>query len=61
MKNEDMNPRRPLEKSERKRVGILEPLLWSKLPGFWAAFVGAILVTIVVAIGGAWLLMRIGV
>jgi hypothetical protein len=61
MSNEDMNPRRPLEKSERKRIGILEPFKFGKLPGFWLYLFGAIVLTSVVAVGGAWLLVRMGV
>ncbi len=56
-----MNPRRPLEKAERKRVGIFEPLKWGALPGFWLSFIAAIALTAGIAVGGAWLLMRMGV
>jgi hypothetical protein len=61
MSNEGMNPRRPLEKGERKRIGILEPFRFGKLPGFWLYFIGAIVLTALAAVGGAWLLMRLGV
>lgn len=61
MSNPDMNPRRPLEKGERKRVGIFEPFRWGKLPGFYLWLLGSIVVTAAVAVGGAWLLMRLGV
>ena len=61
MSNEDMNPRRPLEKGERKRIGILEPFKFGKLPGFWVFFVSAILLTSAIAIGGAWALIKLGV
>ncbi|QYK45544.1 MAG: hypothetical protein KF794_02230 [Xanthobacteraceae bacterium] len=57
----DMNPRRPLEKGERKRVGIFEPFKFGKLPGFYLWLFGSIMVTAAVAIGGAWALMRLGV
>jgi hypothetical protein len=57
----DMNPRRPLEKSEKKRVRIFEPLKWGALPGFWVYLIGSIVLTSAVAVGGAWLLMRMGV
>lgn len=56
-----MNPRRPLEKSEKKRVGIFEPFKFGKLPGFWIYLIGSIVLTAGVAVGGAWLLMRMGV
>lgn len=61
MGNQDTNPRRPLEKSEKKRIGILEPFKFGKLPGFWIYFIGAILLTGAAAVGGAWMLMRMGV
>jgi hypothetical protein len=61
MSNEDMNPRRPLEKGERKRIGIFEPFKFGKLPGFYLWLFGSIVLTAVVAVGGAWLLMRMGV
>lgn len=56
-----MNPRRPLDKSEKRRVRIFEPLKWGQLPGFYLWLFGSIVLTAVVAVGGAWLLMRMGV
>lgn len=59
--NDDMNPRRPLEKGERKRVGIFEPFKFGKLPGFYLWLFGSIVLTALVAVGGAWVLMKMGV
>ncbi|MBY0532982.1 MAG: hypothetical protein K2P86_13520 [Xanthobacteraceae bacterium] len=61
MSNEDMNPRRPLEREEKKRIGFFEPLRFGRLPGFWLYMLGAILLTGAVAAAGAWLLVRMGV
>jgi hypothetical protein len=61
MSDPDMNPRRPLDKSEKKRVGIFEPFRFGRLPGFWLYFIGAVVLTALVAVGGAWFLMRMGV
>lgn len=56
-----MNPRRPLDRSEKKRVGFFEPFKFGKLPGFWLYMLGAILLTGVIAAAGAWLLVKMGV
>lgn len=56
-----MNPRRPLERAERKRIRIFEPFKWGALPGFWAYLIGSILLTAAVAVGGAYLLVKMGV
>ncbi len=56
-----MNPRRPLERGERKRVRIFEPFKWGALPGFWLYLIGAMVLTAAVAVSGAWLLVKIGV
>ena len=61
MTNEDMNPRRPLDRSERKRVRIFEPFKWGALPGFWTYLIGSILLTAIVAVGGGYLLVKMGV
>jgi hypothetical protein len=61
MSNPDMNPRRPLEKGERKRVRIFEPFKWGALPDFWLYLIGAVVLTTIVAIGGAYLLVKMGV
>jgi hypothetical protein len=51
----------PPKKRPLKRAGIFDILRWSGLPGFWTYLVGAILLTAIVAVGGAWLLVRMGV
>jgi len=61
MSNEDMNPRRPLAREEKKRVGIFEPFKFGKLPGFWIYLIGSIVLTGAAVIGGAWLLMKMGI
>jgi hypothetical protein len=61
MTNEDTNPHRPLDRSEKKRVRIFEPFKWGALPGFWVYLIGSIFLTAAVAVGGAWLLVRMGV
>ena len=61
MSDPDMNPRRPLDRSEKKRVRIFEPLRWGALPGFWVYLIGAMVLTSAVAVGGAWLLVKMGV
>jgi hypothetical protein len=50
-------PRNP----ERKRVRLFEPLRWGGLPDFWVYLIGAVLITIAVAVGGAYLLVKLGV
>lgn len=61
MGNDDLSPRRPLGRGERRRIGIFEPFRWGGLPGFWLYFIGAIVATSAIAIGGAWLLTRMGI
>jgi hypothetical protein len=61
MSNPDMNPRRPLDRSEKKRVRIFEPFRWGALPGFWPYLIGSILLTAAIAVGGAYALMKMGV
>jgi hypothetical protein len=53
------NPSPP--KKKRRPAGYFDPLRWSGLPGFWVYLIGSILLTAMVAIGGAWLLVKMGV
>jgi|GEM_PF-1773932 len=48
-------------KKKRRPAGYFDPLRWGGLPGFWTYLIGAILLTGVIAAGGAWLLVRMGV
>ena len=48
-------------KKKRRPAGSFDPLRWSGLPGFWLYMIGSILLTAIVAVGGAWLLVRMGV
>jgi hypothetical protein len=57
MSNENPSP----PKKKRPPAGYFDILKWSGLPGFWSYMIGAILLTSVIAIGGAWLLVRLGV
>lgn len=57
MSNE--NP--PPPKKKRAPAGYFDILRWSGLPGFWVYLIGSIVLTAAVAIGGAWLLVRMGV
>jgi len=59
--NDDLSPRRPLERGKKKRVGYLDPLRWSGLPGFWLYTIGAILMTVIVGSGLAYALIKLGV
>jgi hypothetical protein len=61
MSNDDFSPRRPMEKGERKRVRIFEPLKWGALPDFWVYLTGAVILTGIAAVGGAYLLVKLGV
>lgn len=53
------NPSPP--KKKRPPAGYFDPLRWSGLPGFWTYLIGSILLTAIVAIGGAWVLVKMGV
>ena len=57
MSNENPSP----PKKKRPPAGYFDPLRWSGLPGFWVFFIGAILLTSAIAIGGAYLLVKMGV
>ncbi len=59
--NDDLSPRRPLERSKKKRIGYFEPLRWGGLPGFWVYLIGAILLTAIVGSGLAYALIKLGV
>ena len=60
-----MNESPPIQpsakRSGKKRVGYFDPLRWSGLPGFWVYMIGAIVLTTIVAVGGAYLLIKLGV
>lgn len=53
------NPTPP--KKKRRPAGYFDMLRWSGLPGFWTYLIGSIVVTAAVAVGGAYMLMRMGV
>ncbi len=53
------NPSPP--KKKRRPAGYFDPLRWSGLPDFWPYLIGSIVLTAIVAIGGAYLLVKMGV
>ena len=53
------NPTPP--KKKRPPAGYFDMLRWSGLPGFWTYLIGSIVLTAAVAIGGSYLLVRMGV
>lgn len=58
--NENPSAQPPVKRGGKKRVGYFDPLRWSGLPGFWLYLIGAFALTAIIAVGGSYLLIKLG-